>query len=377
MTEAIENIVLFENDGTVKFAYKRDGTPIKFEQGQLFAAAQQYLDVAKVPYVIGSVNKSKIGFQETNNNEIIVYITNQPYRDSEILHILHAQTVMYNAFYGSLVRPIHIHGLDIQAVFGVPKVILHNSHEVIQKHLSLLHDLGTDCIAFYNNDAIVGASNSYWSQNPDDMLAIDLLVRLNEAPFTDQVFCRSDGLVSRVSVAYIGYMRDETRPLTENYNIKLVVVGNVNLSQAVHKVPPILRENKQFFNLLKYNQSYNIPQVLAWVINDKEAPRCFGNIPPNLEREFIDLIVQNHDTIENNRIKDVTLVCRDYKFFYMPMVLVRNTSYWRGDSHLWSFYCLHNLPGDVDEMRDFAEKLMRDLVSNLKPLPKSVPPKKK
>ncbi|EAY13496.1 hypothetical protein TVAG_343250 [Trichomonas vaginalis G3] len=361
---AVENIVLFENNGTVKFAYKKDGTPIKFDQLQLFAAAQQYLDVGKVPFVIGSENNSKIAFQETNNNEIILYVTNQIYRDSEILHILRAQAIMYNAFYGSFVRPLHVHGLDIQTVFGVPKVNHHRQHPNLPNFLQQFHDLGTDLIAFYCQNEIVEASDSYWQQNRDDLLAIDLLVRHNEAPYTDQVFRRSDGIVSRVSVAQL------------QNTLKFVAVGNVNLSQAVSKVPAILRANQQFLQLLYPRDPQVFKEVLAWVIDDRETPRCFGNIPPQLEREFIDLIVQNHDTIEKNRIKDVTLVCRDYKFFYMPMVLVRQTSFFSGHAHLWSFYCLHNLPGDVDEMRDFAERIMREMVPLLKPLPQQPPPKK-
>jgi hypothetical protein len=166
--------------------------------------------------------------------------------------------------------------------------------------------------------------------------------------------------------------------------MKLVCVHGLGHSIAPlvdNAVPRTFRERaKDSMELLKSIEEAkpivdDLKEVVAWCVHDLVTHRWFGKIPPEHEPQFVALVAKCYEiadenaapeprgdeTVFANRVKDVAIKLKNYKFFYEPQVIVKNTKYSR-DPNLWSIFMIHDRTADVPQMRDFAQKTMITLV---------------
>ena len=367
----MEDIVLFE-DGQVVFSFKKDGTPCTTDYSSLPDAAEHLLASSKVPsFIITSPTNKKIACQKPKDGALIFYITDVNYPDIAIHRILETQSLMYNSFGEHFLRQIHMEGMNLQTVFQRPRCHAHVERKELQR---LLAAVSTACstprIAFYCKDMVIEATDEYWIQEMPVIYAIDLVVRNNEAPYTDQRLVMTNGTSTHVCVVQL------------QNTLKLVCVGEINLSQIIiSKLPNALNDNSRYLRSLYPDDTVKL-NLRGWIIKDRETPRYFGEIPDNLEEDFVELACKTEEICEKNRVTSVALTLNDYKFFYLPMVLVNQKSVLLGNrpSHVWDFYFIYeDTPrargranaDDIQGLFNFGIATMQDLVPYLRAVEKN------
>jgi hypothetical protein len=92
------------------------------------------------------------------------------------------------------------------------------------------------------------------------------------------------------------------------------------------------------------------------IVDVREAPLPSGSEDRGV-REYLHV----------NRVTDISFRLHDHMFFYMPQVLVKKTYYYR-DPHFWSFFAMHDLRRNVEEMRSFAQQMMLNMIQFVKPV---------
>lgn len=363
----MEEIVLFEDNGNTKFCYKRDGSTSSSDYTSLFSASTALLESSHVnSYIISSPSNKKIAGKETYDNGVICYITDQQYPDIALQRILDTQVLMYKAFDGSFLRSIHVDGAHLQTIFQRPRVHPHVERKDISKLFAALTSAcSTTLLAIYCQGIIMEATDEYWVQDSEDIYAIDVLVRNSEAPFTDQPFRKANNQYSHACVIQL------------QNSLKLVAVGNVNLPQImVSKLPSVFAENQKYLISLMPEEKLKL-NLKGWIIKDRETPRYFGDIPPALEGDFIQLVCKTEEIVEKNRVTSVALTLNGYKFFYLPRVLVNQKSILLGNrlSHVWDFYFIYDdaptgkakeSQDNIQALFDFGIRTMQELVPYLR-----------
>jgi hypothetical protein len=234
--------------------------------------------------------------------------------------------------------------------------------------------------AIYTQNMVVVASDQYWQLPKRDLHALDLLVRHNEAPFTDQIFRRDDGSNECALI------------FTITKDLKFVCVhglGTVITTIADTTLPKIVRQHEVFWKEVEPAPPIVNRQdgIVAWCVHDLVTHRWFGDVPDEYEQRFVAMIAKCYEiadenvapteshaaeqgvreTVHVNRVKDISFRLQDHMFFYMPQVLIKDTSMWK-DPNLWSIFLMHDLKSDIPKMREFSQRTMLSLLRYIKPI---------
>lgn len=379
----MEEVFYFTGDGQCRCSYTKTGAPTKTNAEQLWATATKFLTrTCNSRHSICSQNKI-ICFLPLDNEDLFIYISDRPYPPRVLYSFLRSQITMVLSFFSNFVRPIHVAGMHLHNLFGAPRVY---PREIDPAIIGLMNDLitatsSTRC-AIYARDMVIFASDQYWQMSKRDLHALDLLVRHNEAPFTDQAFMRDNGESERALIFHVFK------------SMKFVCVNGLAfdaMQAAAHHLPEVMHKHKDLLVQLEPAPPILDQQdgVVAWCVHDLATHRFFGDVPEEYEQRFMDMIAKCYD-IENeqvlteqpgsteknrlreavhcNRVKDISFRLHDHMFFYMPQVLVKKTSMFVKEPNLWSFFLMHDLRRNVKEMREFSLKTMVNMTTYMKPV---------
>ena len=357
----MEEIFYFTNDGICRAAYAKDGSRAKSNAQNLWAAATQFLQICESNHSISAENGKIITFYPLKDESLLIYISSNKYSPFALYKFLRSQSSMIQAFSSNFIRPIHMHGMHFHNMFGAPRIyprkLDRSSQQLIQ---DMIAATSSPICALYANNMIVLASDEFWKMSYQDIHAVDLLVRHNEAPFTDQIICRNDKhervLIFHVfkSMKFVtlnGKVFDAMQAAA--HHLPEIFYKQIDLLRELEATPPIVNRQEG---------------VIAWIIHDLATHRYFGDCPPELEHQFIEMICKSYDIEDGtNRVKNISVKLAKHRFFYMPKVLVKNTSYF-SQPNFWSFFAIHDFNRPIPEIRKFAAQTMIYIFPYVKPV---------
>lgn len=372
-------LFLYSADGQLLFGYNAQGENIHKDCHLLYAAAQRFLQTSNNQFTLSSPSGKKVGISPTNKGEILIYISDGDISSACTCSYLKLQRIMLDKYFGYFVKPIHISGIHLNTVFGVPQVFLQPKNQDLENFLTKVQTaINSPLVAIYNDGVIMTASNDFWKLNKQDLFAIDTLVRLNEAPFSDQSFSKRDGASVRVVMYHV----------ISKVKIVSVVGGAFNLPQtASSALVPVLYEYSQLINSMNTfvpitNKELN---VRAWAIVDNRvtpvpkggqlppntklfsARRFFCYVPKELEADMIRMASKVEEVSEKDIVTDISMRINESKFFYMPKVQVtKKGALFSTTKHVWDLYILHDLDMNIETLRQYSSDTMSKLTDFLK-----------
>lgn len=379
----MEEVFYFSAPGDCICAYSRDGTPSKIDTHQLWGAAGQFLNSICVSRH-SIVSKNKImSIYPIANDELLIFVADKPYPARVVYAFLRSQATMIASLRSNFMKPIHTNGMHLHNLFGAPRVyprqIDTNANALLSELISA--SSSTRC-ALYAQDMIIMASDGYWQMSKRDIHALDLLVRHNEAPFTDQRFVHDTGETERALVFHV--FKTMKFVCVNGSAFDALQAAAQLLPQVFHKYSDLVKQLEQAPPILEQQDG-----IVAWCVHDLATHRFFGDVPAEYEQRFIDMIAKCYDIEDEqvmpdapgsaeknkvkeathiNRVKDISFRLHDHMFFYMPQVLVLKTSVFVKDPNFWSFFLMHDLKKNVSEMRKFSRETMINMSPFMRPV---------
>ncbi|OHT02069.1 hypothetical protein TRFO_07241 [Tritrichomonas foetus] len=358
----MEEVFYFTNDGLCRASYRLDGGRPKTNPEHLWAASTQFLSLCKSTHSIQAANGKIIAFYPLEEESILIYISSNQYCPMALYKFLRSQSVMILSFSSNFIRPIHMNGMHIHNLLGAPRVYPRQydkaTYQLIQ---DLIVATSSPICALYAHNMIIIASDEFWKMTKRDIHAIDLLVRHCEAPFTDQIIARENGKHERALIFHVFK------------SMKFVTINGKAfdaLQAAAQLLPEVLYKQADLLKTLEKTEPIvnNQDGVVAWIVHDLATHRFFGECPEELEHQFIEMICKCYDITDGmHRIKDISMRLADHMFFYMPQILVKNTSYF-AQPHFWTFFAMHDLHKSVEEIRKFSSQTLIHILPYVKPV---------
>lgn len=364
----MEDIFFFDRTGRCKYSYQRDGSTSTLDIAQLWAGSSKFMKYVPTRHCMTSTNQKDkkqkmICFYPTANESLFIFITTEDYAERAIYSFLRSQDIMAKAFFGSFTRPIHRDGMHLHNIFGMPRVYPRREDQTTKNLMNeLVGAVNSPACVLYAQNMIIAASPLYWKLSPRDIHAIDLLVRHNEAPFTDQMFTRDK--TQNIERALIFHVYKSMKFVCLNGRaFDAMKAASEDLPRIFHKYGDYLRQLESAPPVTN-----KIDGIVGWVVHDLATPRFFGHVPEEYEHQFVNMICKCYDIRDRNiAITDISFRLSDHKFFYMPRVFLKKTFYFQ-DPHFWDIFILHDLQKDEMDMRKFAKDTMLSLLQFVPPI---------
>ena len=362
----MDDLFLIGSDGTVKYGYKRDGTPSSIVPQQIWAAsALKFQSLCQEYHCITSRSGKMIFFFPTEDkNDLYIYITTVDRHPRTVAAYIRAQMVMANSFIGNFVHPLHIDGINVSTQIGLPCALMFKETRETRAMIERLQaSLSTRTLAIYVGKKVAVASDEFWLMNEKALQAIDLFVNHTEAPISDQLFMNAGWKGRAISFLLFD-------------SLKLVVIagGNFDVVNAVSNlIPSTLYPFKNVLQQFTQIEPVKQTNVHAWAVVDLVTPRWFGDVPPEYENVFIEMMAKSVEISEDNRVRDILMRLPEHMFTYVPRYLSHGK---RGlvssQTHFWTYYSIHDYKDDVHAIRKTVKSFLASLGTMIRPIAKPI-----